>query len=338
MNYVGLLKRAFHITWRYRPLWIFGFFLALCSGGGGGGGGGNIRIPGADGGSLGELPSIPEISPYLIITLIVALFCLVILLSVIGLVVRAVTRTALIGMVRQVQQTEAVTMAEGWHLGWSARAWRLFLVSLVIGIPVAVFSILLLLMALSPLLLLIADSTALKVIGIVVTILAVLFVILILVLINAVISPFEELAWRRTVLDRPEIVESLRDAFGLIRRRLKDVVIVWLLMFGVGIGWGIVSLVVVLPVSLVAAVLVGGVPAGLVYLISRSGWGAAIAGVPLAVLVLVLVGSVANGFYLIYRSAVWTLTYLEIQGTEDRGQEPEKPLLSDAQPEPQPEQ
>ena len=44
MNHIDLLKRAFTITWRYRPLWIFGFFLALC-GGGGGGGGGNFNFP-----------------------------------------------------------------------------------------------------------------------------------------------------------------------------------------------------------------------------------------------------------------------------------------------------
>jgi hypothetical protein len=33
MNHIDLLKKAFYITWRYRPLWLFGFFLALCGGG-----------------------------------------------------------------------------------------------------------------------------------------------------------------------------------------------------------------------------------------------------------------------------------------------------------------
>jgi hypothetical protein len=99
----------------------------------------------------------------------------------------------------------------------------------------------------------------------------------------------------------------------LIKRRFKDVLIMWLLMFGIAIGWGIIALIGVLPISLIAAALIGGIPAGLVYLISNSGWGALIAGAPLALLTLIIISSAANGLYLIYQSAVWTLTYLELQ-------------------------
>ena len=35
-----ILKRAWHILWNYRILWLFGVLLALTSGGGGGGNGG----------------------------------------------------------------------------------------------------------------------------------------------------------------------------------------------------------------------------------------------------------------------------------------------------------
>jgi hypothetical protein len=58
---------------------------------------------------------------------------------------------------------------------------------------------------------------------------------------------------------------------------------------------------------------IGGIPAGLVYLISESWIGAAITGAPLGLLALILVGSAASGFYLIFQSTVWTLTYLEIK-------------------------
>jgi hypothetical protein len=92
----------------------------------------------------------------------------------------------------------------------------------------------------------------------------------------------------------------------------------WLLMFGIAFGWGIIALIVVLPLSLIAAALIGGIPAGLVYLISNSGWGALIAGAPLALLTIIIISSAANGLYLIYQSAVWTLTYLEIRGEEAR--------------------
>jgi hypothetical protein len=230
-------------------------------------------------------------------------------------------------MVRQIEDTKTVTISDGWRLGWSRGAWRLFLLNLLIGIPVAIISILLLLLAFSPLLLILTGETAPMIVGVILTIFAVLFVILLLILIGAVIAPFRELASRRTVLDREGVVASLRDAVGLVKRCFKDVAIIWLLMLGIGFAWAIIAILVVLPISLIAAALVGGIPAGLVYLISSSWLGAAAAGIPLAGLALIIVSSAAGGLYLIFQSTVWTLTYLEVQNAASS----QKPL-SDSPP------
>ena len=125
---------------------------------------------------------------FLIIGLIAVLVCLILLLAVVAIVVTYVSRTALIGMVRQIDETEAVTISDGWRLGWSKGAWRLFLLNLLIGIPLAIISIVLILLAFSPLLLMFTKRTAFTVAGVVFTIFAVLFVILILILIGAVIG------------------------------------------------------------------------------------------------------------------------------------------------------
>ncbi len=330
MNHTDLLKRAFNITWRYRPLWIFGFLLALCGGGGGGGGGGNFNFPSSSSGdSFGDFEDLsgidmPTIDTNIIIAVGVGLFCLVILLVVLSVVVQMVTRTALIGMVRQIKENETTTVADGWRLGWSGEAWRLFLLNLLIGIPLTILSLFLLLLAFSPLLFLIVDETALTVVSIILTVLAVIFVILILFLVGVVITPFQKLAGRRTVLENRGVVDSLRDAFGLVKHRFKDVAIIWLLMVGIGFGWGIVTLVLVLPVSLLAAAVIGGIPAGLVYLISNSIPGAAIAGIPLALLTLIFIITAASAFYLIYQSTLWTLAYLEIQEVGNTGQQAEE--------------
>jgi hypothetical protein len=171
----------------------------------------------------------------------------------------------------------------------------------------------LILLALSPLLLLLADNTGLTIAAIILTVLAFLFVLLFLVALASVMVPFQELALRRTVLDERGVMVSLTETFGLIKRHLKDVIIVWLLMFGVGIAWVFVALFAVLPAALIAALLIGGIPAGLIYLLSGSGMGAAVVGGPLAVLALVAVISFGSAFYLILQSVVWTLTYLELQ-------------------------
>jgi hypothetical protein len=322
MNYLDLLKRSWRITWRYRALWLFGFLLALC--GGGSGGNGNFQFPGGSsgggdggggGGGFGDLPKLPDVDPTMWIAVAVAVLGLVLVLVAVGVVVRSVTRAALIGMVRQANDAERVTITDGWRLGWSGRAWRLFLINLVIGIPMTIVTLLLIALALSPLLLLIANETSLTIIGIIITVFAFIFVILVLVVINAVIAPFQELAWRRTVLEQHGVMDSLRGAFGLIRQRLKEIVLVWLLMLGIGIAWGIVSIFVMFPVFVIALI-VGGIPAGLAYLIARSWVGAAIAGIPLALLILIVLGSAVESVYLVYQSTVWTLTYIDILGLE----------------------
>ncbi len=334
MPHTDILKQAFKITWRYRALWLFGFLLALC-GGGGGGGGGNFRIPSGGGeedlGNLENIPNLPPLDPTVIIALVVGFICLILLLTLIGVVVQYVTRTALLGMVRQVKETEAVTVRDGWRFGWSNRAWRIFLLSLLIGLPMAILTIGLILLALSPLLLLLLDDTASKVLSIILTIFTCGFVFILLLIVGAIIGPIQELAWRRIALDQRGVIDSLREAITLIKSRFKDVAIMWLLMLGVGFGWGVIALILVLPVSLIAAALIGGIPAGLVYLISQSGWGAAIAGVPLGLLALIIIGSAANGLYLIYQSAVWTLAYLELQKPVDSSPPPESSPDSELQ-------
>ncbi|MCB0164807.1 MAG: hypothetical protein KDI79_11310 [Anaerolineae bacterium] len=316
MNHTDIIKQALSITWRYRALWIFGFFLALCGGGGGGGGNGggnfNFNSGGGEFGSPGDIPEMPNIDPNLLIAVVVGVICLVFLLIVVSIVVRAVTRAALIGMVQQITDTGAVTMTEGWRWGWSSRAWRVFLVSLVIGLPVFVVTIVLLLLAFSPLLLLLANDTAATVSAIMGTIGACLCVGLLLFLISLAIWPIQELAWRQTVLENKGVLASLGEAFNLTKRRLKDVFVLCLLLVGIGIGWIFVTLLVILPVAVIGALIIGGIPALLVYLFSNSWIGAAVAGGPLAILVLIIVTSFGTGLYLVFQSAIWTLTHLEL--------------------------
>lgn len=38
MNHQQILKRAWHILWNYRAIWVFGILLALTTASGGGGG------------------------------------------------------------------------------------------------------------------------------------------------------------------------------------------------------------------------------------------------------------------------------------------------------------
>jgi hypothetical protein len=254
----------------------------------------------------------PDIDPQVIIAVVVGIICLVLLLAVIGAVVRAVTRTALIQMVHQITLTEKVTMAEGWRFGWSGAAWRLFLVELAINIPMFILALVLILLALSPLLLILTKETVLIVFAAIFTVFFFIFIILLFIALSAIITPLLELAWRRTVLGEQGVLLSISDTFSLVKRRFKDLFIMWLYLFASGIAWIFVALIVLF-ISLLVALIIGGLPALIVYLISKSALGAAVAGGPLALLVLILINGFSSGLYVIFRSAIWTLTYLEVQ-------------------------
>lgn len=323
MDHFDILKRAFNLTWRFRALWIFGFFLALCGGGGGGGGGGNFNFnTGFGGPSEGDFGEFEELgwivqwleqNPEVIVASIGAFICLILLITVTGIVVRAVTRTSLIAMVQQLEAGRPVTIAEGFQLGWSNAAWRVFLAGLAVGIPQFILALILILVIALPIVLAIAsEEPALMGMGTILSILTCLVVLPLLIILSVILGPFLELTWRRTVLDQRGVLDSLKDTLQLMLNNKLNVFIVWLLLFAIGIGWAIVTLLILLPVALLAALIVGGIPAGLVYLIAESWIGALIAGGPLALLVMIVVFSFGSGLVLVYDSAVWTLTHLTL--------------------------
>jgi len=313
MDHVNILKRAFHITRRYKVLWIFGILLALFSGGSGGS---NINFPagGRGHGSGGLLPfAPPHIEPGIIISIALTLFCLLFLFLVVALIISYVARTALYRLVDQIEESgECPTWQEGFRLGWSRRALRLLGIDLVIGIPFAILAVLLLLLALSPLLLLLVESDAIRVLSVVLTIGAVLLVIGVLIVVGVIVRLLKRFMHRQAALDDRSIGESLLFGYQMVRANLKDAAIMWLLMFGVGLGWGIIMIPVFI-VLLLLAVAVGGIPAWLLWQLTRLVWPALLVGIPLFLLIFIPPLVFLNGLYLVFKSSVWTLTYREFR-------------------------
>ncbi|MFQ5575552.1 MAG: hypothetical protein ACE5G8_01045 [Anaerolineae bacterium] len=310
MDYVALIKRAFKITVRYRALWLFGFFLALCGGvGNGGGGGGNGGGGGGEGGRFPfEGPSFNQPDMVTIIAVIAGIVVLVTVLVVVGIIVQVVTRAAIIGMVNQVEETEAVTVKDGWRIGWSARAWRIFLVNLIIDLPSFVVFVVLLLLALSPLLLLVTSQKVFSVLGVVAAIGLFLLWVFLLLAFGVVIAPFKELGWRYAVLNERRPFDSLKESYALIRQKLKDVAITVLVMLGLRIGWGVASFVLVIA-TLVLGVIVGGIPAGIAYLLSKEVLTTVLVGLPFFLLAFIVPTAFVTGLYLVFQSSMWTLVF-----------------------------
>jgi len=356
MDHIKILKRAWETTWRYRALWIFGIILALTtasgtgsssSGGGssGNGGGGNGRLPQPGDFSMPEIPA--QVAGVLV-AIGVALACAIVILIIAATVARYVAETALIRMVDDHEETgEQRSVREGFRMGWSRTAFRLFLTKLLISLPVALAFILLLLLAFTPLLLWATKSTPAGVIGTVATI-GLFFPILFLAIVVATaVSLLMKFFWRACALEELGVIESIRQGFDVVRRHLKDVVIMGLIMIGVQIGWIIAMIVItiaLLPV-IILLIVVGGVLGGLPALLlgglaslffdGALPWIlAGVVGLPIFILVVATPWLFLGGLMEVFKSNVWTLTYRELRALESIKPEPDplpEPAPSDSE-------
>ncbi len=340
MDHLKILKQAFEITWRYRALWVFGILVALTTSRGGGNGR-QLTYSGD-----GDFPSFPgqvtppEIPPQVVGTLIVlglGLVCLAIILAIVGIVVRYVATTALIGMVDDYAGTgEKRGVSWGINWGWSRTAWRLFLIDLLIGLPVAVAFIVLFLLALSPLLLWTTGGEIAGIIGTLATVAMIIPLILLLIVVSAVLSLLIQFFRRACALEGVGVIDAIRQGYSLVRRHLTDVGVMWLIMIGLGLAW----LLVIIPLMILLVLLglgIGGLSAllvaGLASLILEGAvpWIlAVIAGLPIFILVFAIPALFLGGLVEVFRSSVWTLTYRELRGLEAAEPEPEEPPEPDA--------
>jgi len=352
MDHINILKRAWNILWRYRALWIFGIILALTATGGGSGGGSNAANSGAGNpGSMFEyhfddpdqLPEgiregfeafgkgieqlvdsgfgkfIPNVFP-----VIIALLCLGFILFVISRIARWVSEVSLIRMVDHTEQTgEQLKFKQGFRLGWSRAAWRLFLMNLVITIPTVIAFILLVLISAVPVLLFInsIESPA-GVISVIATIGLFFLAIMAIILISVAIGILERFFWRTCVLEDKGVFDAIREGFALVRRDLKDIGIMWLIMVGVQIGYAILTIPLGLLLLAVGALLGGGVGLSVGALMRAFTNGAApwiaggVVGLPILMLVMGLPMLFLSGLKETYVSTVWTLTYRELRSGE----------------------
>lgn len=340
MDHFKILKRAFSITLDYRALWVFGILVALTTAGSGGGSNGG----GDGGGDFNGPPSAgwPEIAPQIITALIIAgiaLLLVILVLSIVGAVLRYVSETALIRMVDQHENTgEKVGVRQGFRLGWSRPALTIFLIDLLIALSVMVVFVLLLLVSAMPLLVWLTDSVPARVLGTVLTVGLAVLVIFTGIVVSIVLSLLLQFFRRAVVLENLGVMAGLRRGLQLVRQRLGDVIVMGLILFGLGLAWLIVMIPLFL-VLLMAAVVLGGLPALLVGMVvslfTEGPWPwiiAAIVGSPIFFLVIGVPLLFLSGLVETFQSSTWTLTYRELLALE--GARPTTADGSNSLPEP----
>lgn len=305
MDYVAILKRAFHITWSHKVLWLFGALAALLDLGGGGtgwrGNGAGSRgytMPGRPGAFAGF-----DVTPGMVAAVLIA----ILLLVVVVIALRVASKVALMRLVREIEEGRPAGVRRGFWLGFG-RFWPYVGVSLLIGIPVALLAIGLILIGLSPLLLLVMRSNVAGVVGVILTILLMIPIVLFLVAISVVIGPLMEFFLRACALEHLGVTASIRRGWSLATSHLKDVLVVGILLFGVGLGWGLLMVPEVLAVLAAAFLFIAGT-----WALFQSVGPAVVVGVVVGLPAVAFFAFLA-GLFKAFTSSVWTLAYLRIAG------------------------
>jgi hypothetical protein len=287
MDPVKILKRAWHILWSYRALWVFGLILALTAAGSAGGNGGNNGVQfNSDGGNQSYEAPLPEnwreglrqffqevgkawttlleeglpaldISQQELIALlwIGAIFILVMfVMGTVMAIARYISETAVIRMVDEYEATDSkMTVRQGFRIGWSRTSWRLFLINLIVNIPVFLLLAVLVVAGFIIYTMVTGQSGNFAVAGIVGVIGVVFLAIFVVVIVSIVLGLLRHFFWRVCALENIGVGESLRRGFALVRENWKSVGLMWLVMIGLGIAWALVSIIaIILTIPIVA--------------------------------------------------------------------------------------
>ena len=329
MDYGRLLSRSFEITRKYRALWLFGILLAIFGGSGGGSGNfGNFGNFGGGGGSgrgggNGTLPTIPGPVWEIVAIVIAALVCILIIWIILSIVLRFISRGALIGLVQELEAAGTTpTVRRGFSIGRS-RLWQLLGIALTINIPLFIVLIAILLVAalpaLSAILPLISAGRSPQQIGgvLVGSILGSVLLLccagIFLWIVALVIRPFYEFFMRECVIQKRGVFDSIREGYRQVRANLGNVAILYILIIGISIGYAILMIPIVLVlvgIALGTGIAVGfaaGATAGSFSPIVPAIIVGAIVAIPVLLVILFI-----SGLYQVFESTLWTEGYLAI--------------------------
>ena len=293
MDYFGIIKKAYEITIKHKFLWIFG----ILAGGMGGFGGFNTSYS-ANGTEWSKTFKNVDPSKFTNFweTWGILIITLAVILAIFGLIMfilNIISQGALVGSVTKLSKSEKADFKTGFGIG-THQFWR------VLGMMIVYF-----LMILASLVVLITPIIV-SIIGKVYVFaiiwgLLLFFVCLAFWILIGLISPY---SLRVIVLEKFGVIQSIRESLHFFRDHWKEVVVMYLLLFAIGIGYGIAFILGIL--------FVGG-------LLLAIGFGVYLANLTLAIGYGIVVGTalfiailIISGAYNSFTSSVITLTYLEL--------------------------
>ena len=306
MDIGAILSKTWHITWKYKGLWILGI-LGGCSASGRGGGGGQgssgLRGYQFDSGDFQgfEFEGVPWLEDFfrnfteeLAIAVVLGIILIVLALTLLFVVLGVIGQAGLIAGFARADEGSDVTLGEAFNLGMQ-HFWRLLgirvivtLVGLILGgalvIGLVVFGVLTL--------------------GI--GIICMLPLLCLLIPVGMAVDAYVILTMVTAVEEDAGVFDSFKLAWNTVRENVGSLVVMALILI---VGGGIISFLFALPfIGVGLPALLGFISGAEEAIVS----GLVISGMCLLLLIPVIV--LLNGILTTFTTGAWTLTYRRLTG------------------------
>ena len=298
IKYLAILKDSWRIIWNNKYLWWFGFFIAL-------GEGFNFQLWRTDEGNWKEktetgreeiLSFMHSHSEWIMAGLVIAA-----IIAVILLVLRIISQAAIIKSADDLQKNKKSSFSIGFKKGrkyfWKLLAIDLILGFLTLGMLVVLF-------------LPVAFLFHLK--SSIAAVLLMSLAILIFIPLAILISFLKKYAYFYLVLAKSEIKSSIENAYQVFQQNILSSLIMALFLLIVKMIAGFTAIILIFPLILIF------LPAGLIFYFFFAKTGiiiAAILGMPILILIMLLLGSAVTAFCQI----AWFLFFQKIAAVKTEG-------------------
>lgn len=234
------------------------------------------------------------------------------------LILRYTAETALIRMVND-RQTQQVTYRtrQGWSLGFSMTAFRLFLIDLLGFTLLFLLTILIFIPPIAPVLIAISGTPAGITLGVLLMLALMLACLAVLIVLWTAGCVVLVLARRACCLQGLGVFAAIWQGFRLLRAQLGGVGLTWLVIAGLDLIYPLLAAPVLI-LLMAAGLAIGGLLALLLgallalVLAKTTAWTIAlITGLVLLALAVGIPLALLGGLREVFKSSAWTLTYLE---------------------------
>ena len=309
MDYGELITRAWHITWNNKFLWVLGFLTALTS-------------VGSNSNSWqytfdeSDFMNNPELAAQMG-ALAFGLVCVFMIIGLILWLLSIAARGGLIDGVNRIDDGESITLGEAFSAGTSA-IWRLLGVYFLAYLPLLILSMVIIGIVITTVGSAIAMGTMAQnpeeMMGLVMGSMGLLWLCLCMLIclmipVGIILTFIAEFGARGAVIRKLGVTDSLSHGWRIFKDNLGAVLIIWLLMFVIGIIVSVALGIVMVPLSLIVFA-----PMITSAFVDGSMGGVGMAWAIAGGLCLGIFGALFMSVIQTWMSAIWTLAYKEFTG------------------------